>query len=211
MKYHFWKYVSIILWVLAFLFLICYMSTFYPPLSLKGKGTEESPYRFSQDRGYCESLTDFAVHDNCIYLLFSGKGVVKCYKTDGTYLHSYYFTQITNGAMSFLCTDTSLYIESRQGNYYGMTNGVVTSFLHWDEDSDAIREIKENSEDASQLKSDQYGAQYFKKGFSIVRSSDGQEEKIIGIPWWTFFFSPLLLWCAFIICFVLQLLIRRRL
>lgn len=194
--------------ILGILCLICYMVVFQAPHSLKGKGSEGNPYKFTKNRWYSERITGFSVRDNYIYLLFDKKGVVKCYQTDGTYMHSYYFNLPNNGRMGFLSTNDSLYVEDRWGNIYGMENAEITEFLHWERDAEAIREIREKSNDIEKTNYDADGAEYTRKGRCIVRIANGQEKTIIKIPFWSYIFSPILLWFTLVICIALYALTK---
>lgn len=193
--------------ILSVVFIACYMITFQEPVTLRGKGTKENPYMFSQNTWYSERVSELAVDGDYIYLLFPNKGVVKCYRTDGTYLHSYYFTQRSNGRMSLFRTDDALYISNRDDDFFRVSDGNVVEFLDRETpQAEAIHSLvfhSGNADKTFQYITDSDGAKYTLEGMSIIRNAGASGEKtVIRIPLWTFFFSSAFLWGMGMLCFV---------
>ncbi len=188
------------------LFLICGMT----PLHLLGKGETGTPYRFISDEEYWAPITNYAVVENHIYVLFGGKNVLKCYSEDGTYLHSFYFTHGDKGDPHLRYSEGKLYLVDNLSNLYELMNGEIGLFYPNEDRAIWGQKIHVSYSFSNQKAFGEDIDDYSLKWASIWKNEDGGEKScIIQRPVWAILANPLLLWCLSIFSILTLIIIKK--
>lgn len=95
-----------------------------PPTKSKDKSQNIQPYCFWDSSIRWSAITDFAVCEDIIYVLFSGKGVMDCYSLDGEYLFSYAIDLGKKGKAELYLSDTLLFVKTKDFKMHVFENGV---------------------------------------------------------------------------------------
>lgn len=179
------------------------------PASLQGKATEGMPFSFVKNMRYFGEITDFAVCDNAMYVLYGGKSVLEVYSLDGEYRKSFFFDQCKNGKCSLIREDGRLFLEDRSHNLYQFQDGEFLRFHSWNLEEDTIWEIRKNGSDVPAKRTASDGSIVEMRGTSLWKQGqNGESTRILYRPWWTWFFSTkralLLQMCGLVLLFILS-------
>ncbi len=146
------------------------------PPSLRGQAQSEKPFYFVDDCTYWGAITDIAVCENYLYILYDSKMVMACYDLDGNYICSYSFDMINKGKAQLHITRETLYVESSGHDFYSFSSARFTDYY-------------ENGNDTIHIAQDflpdyQKSGAYELRGASIWKiTEDGAEEVVHRPPW----------------------------
>jgi len=132
---------------------------------------------------YFNTITDFAVAGEYVYILFDSNQEMMCCDKDGNYLHSYYYKQYTNGGSRLYRNGNKVYLQDRRYNIYIFENAEFVEFL--EAESEEISSLKKDFDSKSEQKSDGAGGCIYEKWGSICYKTDNTHKEIFSRPFWT--------------------------
>ena len=192
--------------VIAVLLLVIFASCFVlgtishcSPLNLNGKATKEQPYYFENPSVRWSSISDFAVCEDIMYVLFSDKGLMDCYYLDGTYLCSYTLDLGEKGKAELYVSDDLLYVKSRDLRFYRFQNGEFVDTFEV-----SAKELAATLDTLTTSKQQMGNASYSLRGSSIWRETPDGSVIILSRPGWMAVFQGSLLLIAGGVAFVLS-------
>ncbi len=160
---------------------------------IQGENILGGAYRFTADQDYWTQVEDFAVSGEYLYLSYDSKDIIQCFRTNGTYSHSYCFDQSSNGQMLLYLTQEGLYLAAKGYDRYALTDGEVTEYLPFSDG--AYREILDQQLPEAQKRTGPDGSIYEMRGVSIWRIfPDGTEREVVHRPLWAWLANPVLWW-----------------
>ena len=183
--------VSVIAIFLLSISIICFvLGTFsnWPPLKLKEKVTQEEPYYFQDSSVRWGRISDFAVCEDKLYMLFSDKGLMDCYDLDGTYLHSYAMDLGEKGKAELYVNGDLLYVKAKDLKFYIFENGTFadTFDVSAKELASVINSLTTNKRTMGDVSYNLCGA-------SIWRETPNGSTELISRPGWMAVFQGSLL------------------
>ena len=204
MKMFLVKYSKVIVIVLCIVFLsnlLLFCNARFVPYTFKGSVAKGKPFYFEDTPGYWSELTDFAVCDGYLYVLYELKSVLCCYGLDGTYLHSYGLSMSKKGQAHLYVKDNTLYLESREHGFYTFEEGMFRGYfeLNVTEYYSYKEELKASS--AGYHESD--GKQYVLKGASLWMVEGDHTQEIIHRPGWLTVFQGARQFIVHMLCLIL--------
>lgn len=178
------EYLKIFTTVIMAICVVLVFAMQHPPRSLQKKTQLGAMYLFERDTEYFGAVTDYATCDNILYVLYEAKSVLKCYDLSGNYLHSYCFLTCQNGRAELQRTNTELYLKDRENNYYQLSNGKMTRFLHRNQNADEIKILQKSFVSDAQKRTDAKGNTYTLLGAAIWKTdSQGNQVYVMQRPW----------------------------
>ena len=159
-----------------------YIVVNHVPSFVQDKVNDEQPYYFSEGKIWYGELTEIAVSDDILYVLYDDKGIMECYDLDGNYLCSYGFPVIRNGKAAMQVIDNVLYVRSREGNVYSFSETQFLRFYSYMNDRAESNDIFEKATDDNLSSA---GVKYEIRGASVWREMpEAISEKVISRPEW---------------------------
>ncbi len=178
--------------------------TQHTPQSLQKETQLGRSYRFKIDEEYFGEITDYAICDNILYVLYEAKAVLKCYDLSGVYICSYCFYAHQNGYIELKFTGEDLYLKDRNNNYYLLNSDRVVRFLCKEQNKDEIMTLEKSFVSDSQKRTDMQGNTYKLKGASIWKTDPyGNQTQVIHRPWILQFISLKYFAISHFICMIL--------
>lgn len=167
------------------------------PIYVKDKATVDMPYYFSNNSARWGEITDYAVCENVLYVLFEGKGILDCYSLDGTYLHSYSIALGEKGKAELYVKGNDLYLKARNLRFFTFQSGIFvdTYSVSANELYSEIQTLSEPSRSAQSM-------EYIIRAASIWRVKDELSEEIVHRPQWMTVFQGGILMAVGPICLV---------
>lgn len=148
-----------------------------PPLIINGFATCGEPFFFENDSIRWGEITDFAVCDKRLYILYGNKSILDCYSLDGDYLHSYFVELGKKGRASLFVKGNTLYLKSNGLNFYTFSEGYyVKSYVV------SATELYSEIEKLTSSKHEVNGIEYELRGASIWQNELGKSEMIVHRP-----------------------------
>ena len=187
---------------LLVLFAICFVLgtiSHCPPFNLIGKATKEQPYYFEDSSVRWSRISDFAVCEDKLYILFSDKGCMDCYNLDGTYLYSYAFDLGEKGKAELYVSNDLLYVKSRDLRFYRFQNGTFVDIFDV-----SAKELASVLDSLTTNKQQVGDVSYNLRGSSIWCETPPGSEIILSRPGWMAVFQGSLLLIAGGVAFVLS-------
>ena len=167
------------------------------PKETREKADIGAPFYFVDTSTYWCAIADFAVCDECIYVLYESKSVLSCYNLNGAYLHSYAIRTMNNGKMQLYVEGDTVYLESREHYFYSFKGGKYAGFMK--PDIESHYDIVESLSAATVAHNAE--VQYELRGASIWCFSQNGSVKIIHRPAWFVLFQNDTPFLICMICF----------
>lgn len=149
---------------------------------------------------YFNTLTNCAITDKHIYILFDTNQELMCYDIHGNYLHSFYFKQFKNGGSDLHRKGNIVYLEDRRHNLYVFENAEFIQYL----DVQSLTPEVLNFESHYDLQRDQRknctGDLLYIKSGSIWISNGNNTKCILHRPVWTLLMHHARPLIGFLIC-----------
>ena len=149
-----------------------------PPDIVKSMKTGDLPKVFTEEKQYFSSLSDYAVHDDFVYVLFGDIGVLEVYSLDGVYQASFAFGIQKTGTAELFVNADGVWLEDQGHALFCFCQGEYVKSGSAQNDK-SLRASFLASEDA-RVSAD--GWQYHLNWTSIFRSKD-KSEVVIERPW----------------------------
>lgn len=172
------------------------------PVGITGKALVGMPYYFQNDSLRWGEITDYAVCQDILYVLYGGKGILDCYSVDGTYLHSYSIVLGKKGKADLYASNGILHLKTKGLTFYTFEKGIFVDTYDVSA-SELYPKLKaltgENLSDGEN--------KYELHGASIWKNSGGIREEIVCRPAWMTVFQGSVLLFIGPICFIILCLI----
>ena len=149
------------------------------PVRVRDKAIAGMPYYFQDNSAKWGEITDYAVCEDVLYVLYSGKGILDCYSLDGSYLHSYSIALGEKGKAALYANNNLLHLKSRELTFYTFKSGFFEETY-----SVSATELHSNLQELTPAPRFFADAEYELKGASIWRNSHGAREEIVCRPNW---------------------------
>ena len=94
------------------------------PLFRHNTASSSTPYFFNSLSPHLGEITDYAVCENVIYILFEHKNILDCYGLDGSYMHSYFIDLGGKGKAELYVNNSRLFLKSRKTTFYVFEKGL---------------------------------------------------------------------------------------
>lgn len=200
------EYIRVLPIVCAILCIGLAISSAQQPEAIRANVQEGTLYCFQDDQEYWCALSDFCVKDGYLYLLFGGKGVLKVYDTQGTYLMSYGFRSF-KGQPHLFVDDHAVYLQDEIENYYSFSESRWVGFFSGsDRKTNRLRE--ERFAPFMSRKRTEGENSYIQKLGSVYRiSEDGASEVVVSRPLPLAVFQGITLWVIFFAFFLLAVVV----
>ena len=201
--FRFSRIVSIVLFMIVLINNVLFLISISQP-QIIGKATEHHPHYFVEYPEYLAPITDFAICDDFLYVLFESKGVLTCFDLDGRYSHSYAFRMGKNGEANLYVKGNNLYLESRIHTFYTFQDGKFIDFFK--PDISQISSIRKSLTESKDARLSKNGEEYQLIGASIWKKSNEISETILKRSKWMVIFQGNTQIYIYFICFLLLFL-----
>lgn len=167
------------------------------PVGITGNASVGTPYYFQNDSLRWGEITGYAVCQDILYVLYSGKGILDCYSVDGAYLHSYSIVLGEKGKADLYASNGILHLKTKGLTFYTFEKGIfvdtydVSATELYPKLEELTREHQSNGENKYEL-----------RGASIWRNADGIREVIVRRPAWMTVFQGNTLLLLGPVCFI---------
>ena len=154
------------------------------PLYLHNIAPSSTPYSFNSLSQHLGEITDYAVCENVIYILFEHKNILDCYDLDGVYMHSFFVDLGGKGKAGLYVNNNRLYLKSRKTTFYAFEKG---SFLESYNVSttDLYSEIQQLNGEKRTVGNNKY----LLRGASIYCENEEGMKMVVSRPVWTTIFQ----------------------
>lgn len=167
------------------------------PISVNGKATIGQPYYFEDSSARWGEITDYAICDNIIYVLYEEKEILDCYSTDGTYLHSYSLVLGEKGKSVLYTTNDVLNLKDRGSTFYTFNKGFFADTYEI-----STAKLSSHIELLTGLQQSTTDGEYVLRGASLWQIEDGISKEIVHRPGWMALFQGNALLLVGPICFI---------
>lgn len=167
------------------------------PVGITGIASVGTPYYFHDDSMRWGEITDYAVCQDILYVLYGGKEILDCYSLDGTYLHSYSIELGEKGKAALYTSNGILHLKTKGLTFYTFETGffVDTYDVSATELYPKLEELTGEHQSNGENKYELHGA-------SIWRNVDGIREEIVRRPAWMAVFQGNTLLLLGPVCFI---------
>ena len=87
-------------------------------------------------------LTDIAVNDDSVFLLYASAGIVNVYSHEGEMMYSIYFPDQSNGSASLYASGSDLYYCNRWDNIWHIQDGAYRQYWEYTKEMERIEVLR---------------------------------------------------------------------
>ena len=181
------RVLTVFICVVLLLNIVLFINAHRTPVRVSGKATTETPYFFLDSRNYWSEITDILACGDQLYVMYDSKKILTCYDRDGNYLHSYLFSMANNGQTHLYSVKDTLYVETREHNFYSFEEGVFVNFY-----SQNSSQAYELSNVLSELENDHQTDRhehYELRNASVWRVSKSEQREVLHRSGWLVIFQ----------------------
>ena len=146
----------------------------------RSRASKGSVVKFRDDKLYCNlEITDYSIENDTLYILFTTNSVVKCYSTQGDYLHSFRYYGYNNGYAKLHSDGDYVYLEDPGINIYVFKDGECIEYIDHDESAERVEALREYLDGHEEQMTTGKGESFFVKKASMWKRSRSETEAIM--------------------------------
>ena len=185
-------WISKIIWYCIYVLAACSFCTFLlinlpSPVYRKFAETDQ-PFLYEKKHLYFGDLSDFAVCENTLLVLYDSKQALQCYDLEGNLLFSYSLRMSPSGRAVLYTDGTKYFLEDHDHNYYVFSSD--GRYIEYVTEENSKSNMQQSFLTKKASRTTVEGDYYQLKGASIYRAQMGKQAKeILHRPFWMVLFQ----------------------